>query len=251
VADNQGAAALALDATVGLLRDVAEGRAMFPEVPGNVSLAKLLNAAADALELAEEATYMEHIAVNRLTRELAEARAVGAMRAAAPLVLDFQPAPATAAHAARHASHAGWPRIEDGLASADPGRCWAIVRDHPRLLCILPRGHDEPAPPRPQTVAERLHAAADWLSTAGASASLRPPTPSSSEGDGTGWQTPTSSDRLLGRACRTLYAHDRSTRGHGRVVGYTDEPTVLVEYADGSRETWLRHLTEPVVTDGD
>jgi len=174
-------------ADIGTLPDRlrAEADSCYPQMAG------LLNAAADALERAEEATYMEHIAVNRLTRELAAAPASASSRVSRD-------------EGARFTDETGLPAyyLDDLRAGA------------PDPLGLLARY--------------------------------------SSVGDVTEAGTPARGDhpRIAGRV-RAFYAHDRSTRAVGTVIGWTDEPTVLVEYADGSRETWLRHLTEPAVTDGD
>lgn len=49
---------------------------------------------------------------------------------------------------------------------------------------------------------------------------------------------------LIGATVALRYVDGR-TRGVGRVISQTDEPTVAVEYADGTRESWLTRLAEP------
>lgn len=46
---------------------------------------------------------------------------------------------------------------------------------------------------------------------------------------------------------RAFYANDRTTRGEGRVIAYTDRPTLILEYSDGTRDSWLAELCEQTV----
>ena len=52
-------------------------------------------------------------------------------------------------------------------------------------------------------------------------------------------------DELLGSTVRLHYVHGE-TRAVGHVIAYADRPTVVVEYPDGSRESWMADLTEVV-----
>jgi len=51
---------------------------------------------------------------------------------------------------------------------------------------------------------------------------------------------------LIGKQAEMLYAGSDRVRATGRVIAYTDQPTVVIEMPDGTRETWRADMTRVV-----